>query len=440
MSSKIDLLKLKLSTYLIEIENYQAYKIESKIKKEVTNLYLTNLTNLNYQIIEIVEQSQWKIENLTKSNDYLTEITESLKIQNHTKVNTLTIILCDQQLKREISFNRENIIFINSENMINNLKAIFPQITMLKEDIEKPITKKKKNSGEHENFESSNDDVESDPKIQKKIQDFSTLLQTNNNVFVTWTLILLIIIPTLLLFSLSSLSEYSVRSEILLKLILGASDNKLIFIAHQYWRWFTYPFYSNEFYITFFACVFVWYYGKLSELIFKPWRLVLTILISVFIVGFVHSTTILNYPISGPIYIVCIILGSLFAYAFSNRSLTAFITRQKLFLPMMILLLFILMRLQYWQELIIYLLAFITGFFVSYALGYNDKKIVWDWTRLLAIVVPIILIGLGLVFYLFNKNLPVDFNGHFEATLEMYRKESLISEEFYQRIMQEVLR
>lgn len=442
MSTKIDLLKLKLSTYLIEIENYQPYKIDQKNKKQSYNSYFTNLTNEHYQIIEMIEYSQWKIENLTQSNQKLQEIKENLKIQNHTKINILTIILSENEIKKEVVFNRENIIFINNDNFINKLETIFNKITMLKDQEEKEVSNKK------ENFENEPDTVnypdaetiESDPKLQKKIQDFGTLLQ-NNNVMVAWTLILLILAPFLLVIFSKSLSNFGLYNSDLLKLLLGASENKLIFLGHQFWRWFTYPFVpeTNDMFtmpINIIVIFAIWHYGKLTEVLFKPWRLVLILLFSIFIIGLIHSTVVLNEILSGPVYLLWIILGSLYAYGFNNKGITSFITRKKLLAPTVLLALFVLKDMNKFYLVIMYALAFTMGFFVSYAIGFN-KDMKFDWKRLVAFILPTILIIAAVTFYLTNKNFPTDFKWYFRNTLAIYYDHfSIIGTDYYDRMMQ----
>lgn len=442
MSNKIDLLKLKLSTYLIEIENYQPYKIEQKIKKQSYNSYFTNLTNSHYQIIEMIEYSQWKIENLTQSNQKLQEIKDTLKIQNHTKINTLTIILTENEIKKEVGFNRENIIFINNDNFINKLETIFNKITMIKDQEESKISNKVDKT---ENLENDSDainypdaeTIESDPKLQKKIQDFGTLLQ-NNNVIVSWTLILLILAPLLLVLFSKNLSNYGLINSDILKLLLGASESKLVFIAYQFWRWFTYPFAPEANMVTMPLNIIVifaiWHYGKLAEILFKPWRLGLILLLSVFIVGLVHSTVVLNEILSGPAYLLWIILGSLYAYGFNTKGITSFIARKKLVAPTVLLAFFVLKDMRDFYLVIMYALAFITGFFISYAIGFN-KDMKFDWKRVVAFAFPAILIIASVIFYLTNKNLPTDFRAYFKGTLTIYHDDfSIISTDYYERM------
>lgn len=399
-----DILKMQLVEYFKQIEKYQIHEKRWQWRKgSQNNLFLINLFNKSYQIIKILDYrnqvTMWNSKDLKQNQLDIDKLRKNITTTNHSKLRVLTIVLTNVIHEPLFFSNHDSVVFVNSKTVIAQLKPIFSQIDQIE-----TLAFTENQNLEDEVFDPktvTSEDLKEGSQLQKRIKDFHNLT-TKQNVFLTYffafmPLLLPILIPFFLpqirdllqAKNMNSMSYGWIESQ----LILGASFKHLVFQAGQFWRWISYPLAGDNMFNLFISCMVIFYCGRLVESFYKPWKLLIIMLATTVIVGFVHSVvgsamysfrdTVTPNILAGPIFWGWAIVPPLYIFAFTKSDFSAFVVRRRLILPTIFLVITLLFLTDVERMIMPLGLTFFISFFISYFIGYNKQT--WDWRRFVAL-------------------------------------------------------
>jgi hypothetical protein len=369
-------LKLGLVHFLLKLYKYKANKASSE--------YVTYLENKNAQypliVLSTVEFDQVTIDQLAAT----------LRSAKHDKVNVLKIALNNDAKPAPDLIVIDNPIFYKDK-----LRELFPNIDKLHIEAANDVV--------DDNEELSPEDLSemlSDPEHaeNKELRELTAKIRSG---FTPVAWILFVMFMVLPIASLALTFWYGSKGSSYLSygsvsaLVFGGSDRNLTILAGQFWRIFTFGLNGGTGSI-FVAGVEVLIIGfliysvsKYTEAAIGSLRLFVGVFIAYVLTG-LFMTSVPKAITAGP-YVILATLFSMLGFSTSRKkSPITVISRSKMILPGIVLLLLPLFDSNFTNYLVLIVAAGVSGS-VMFLWNYNYKKVAFD------LAAPLIIIGVALI-------------------------------------------
>jgi len=441
----LDILGLQLVNYFISNQNYRPF-VPKDLKKELGEgeAYLVNKNSNNYHIIKIIKEDEFKRDRLKNKDIIIEYLRTQLAAEagfKDKKIRFLMIILNDDNCNETSESPAMDVIVATIDQIVRELTKFYPNIHKFVK-VDHP---KLENNNENEapnNQEISNSYGSRWEKItfQNRRYLSETLKKCSNaNLAVTW---LLFIIPAvmwlifIIVIGLSKDNWLSIDSN-LQNLIFGASFHNLIFGAHQYWRWFTYPFVGmDNFGIIPLSLIFsLWMFysiGRFIEGFYGWWKDLIIWIGAMVLTGALQSVVDTVSIMSGFIVFVWISLGAMLPFIWNYKLFKTPIMK-RFWMTILFIIAYWLIFDQQLHTLLYAMIAFGSGCLFASLVGYHNRKLTLFYS--FAPIAIFALIVFTVLCWWLNPYYAVDNNNFTFNTLSQYCKASLMSKTTMENIM-----
>lgn len=444
----LDILGLQLVDYFISHQDYRPFNVPKELKLQIKGeVYLTNKNNNNYHIIKIIKETNFNPHHLKNKDEVYEILHKQLTDEGVKNIRYLMVILNDDNQNENRMSPAVDVIIATSDKIVKELTKFYPSITkFIKIDL--PQIENETETNEETNEETSIGDNGGGTlsKNWKKVnfQNRRYLRETikkcsNANLAVTWFLFIIPIITFFTFYVIITLNQdgWLNLNANLRFLLFGGNYHNLIFGAHQYWRWFIYPFAGNDANplvpINLIFSLWMFYrVGRFIEGFYGWWKAIFIWVGAMILTGILQSVVDTIHIMSGFLIFSLISLGAMVPFIWNYKLFKTPIMTRFLVTLTLILIFWFITDLHV-TTLIHWMIAFATGWLFAALIGYHNRKIT-VYYAFSPIALGTLLLFAGLLWSL-NNYYPVDDNSYTLSVLKYYQHLGLISQNTINNIM-----
>ncbi|WP_250136697.1 hypothetical protein [Mesoplasma whartonense] len=379
----------KALIFFFQNQHYQA--LLSKLNKQKVFLYSSKMDVAIIKIAHHLDEA--------KDSEFTHLIGKLAKTRgvNKADLKVLEIYLDETKTNKfsEISPNHFLLVSTDQKYLRTQLTSFWAMSQTLdfsiQEDVKILDKKSKRNRQAVEDFDDLSS-VTNEADLQKKLSSFSMRFKKTPYYGSSIFLLLFIIVP-LIFQLLITIWGYDYTDDIA-KLFSGGTTYHLTFLGGQGWRVLTYGMsaLSSNWFVGFAIIILVGFsmYGllKLNEFYMSTWKFILSFLISYLLLGYFSSVLTPNYTTGSALPIYGMTLGMLALNVSGSKTLFAQVSKSKLILP--IIFLIILPIFVSGMEYIPILVGLCLGGATSFLFTYDYKNANWR----LSLPLVVLLIGI----------------------------------------------
>lgn len=439
----LDILGLQLVDYFISHQDYRPFNVPKDLKLHVKGeVYLTNKDSSTYHIIKIIKENNFNPHHIKNKDEVYEILHKQLTDEGIKDIRYLMVILNDDNQNENRMSPAVDVIIATSDKIVQELAKFYPSITnFIKIDL--PQLEIETDANEETNENNSGGTLSNNWKkvnFQNRRYLSETLKKcTNSNLAVTWFLFIIPIITFVVFLSVINLSpdswlalDYNRQH-----LLFGASYHNLIFGAHQYWRWLTYPFAGDDIDpsspINLVFSLWMFYrVGRFVEGFYGWWKAILIWVGAMILTGVLQSVVDDIHMMSGFWAFTLISLGAMLPFIW-NYKLFKTPIMSRFLMTILLMVIFWLVFDSQLVTLLYLMIAFVTGWLFASLIGYHNRKITIYYAFSPLAIGSLVLFA-GLIWGL-NNYYPVDDNNYTLQVLQQYQQLSLISQNTINNIM-----
>lgn len=417
---------------------YQHTKKYSKNNKSFIG-YFSELKN-DYQIILVNEKNY----NQKDKEIKLKKIKSKLAKKTYkTDWKILDIIISDKYLP--ISIN-ENVLTIqlSKKGYKSEIKNIFPDLDydadfdysdFLKDKTE--INQKVINNRNASDINKKNNSIKNvfvasnaSSRTMKKFKAFSNKAEIVKSYNFLFLLIFCNLLPLAILimstfyFRISYLAQSSV-----FVLIFGAANHDLIIGANQWWRIFTYPFITDNFFTIFLNIILLFISFRYVEIVIGKKNTTLLLFTLYPLIGLCFSMISYSTSLSGPLVLYGLVAGAAIATAYKKKDFGSILVKDRIVMMILYLIIsaFIFLMSGEIFTSVILALGLILGLSFGFLINHNYNQLGFMFYAPLAIIVSIFLLTIAITIYEAFKIIIPQENPNVEIALGIYKNWGLFS-------------
>ncbi|MGL5268425.1 MAG: hypothetical protein ACRC8P_01455 [Spiroplasma sp.] len=435
----LDVLGLQLVDYFINFEDYQPFNVPEKFREEAKGkVYLVNKKSKKYQVIKVIKQNIYDANEIKTKDDQVIDILKKDLVISETNFKMLILLLNTDGQNEFRQSPVVDMIIATPNKVVHELKKIFPSITK----VIKTDTLEKYHDEEKQDEEST--ELSARQKNWKKINfqnrrflKDALLKSTNPHLVITW-LIFVLPVASYVIFSVIIRSSPNVFQSGLdfniINLVFGASYRNLVFGAHQYWRWLTYPLVQLDSLALIFSLWMFYRVGRYIEGFYGLWKSLIIWISAVILTGVMQTTVDHIQFMNGFEVLSLISIGAMIPIIWNYRLFKSQVMAKLAFTFIFMLLFWMFFSGMQVITLLYWMIAIGSGWLLGAVVSYHNRKLTVFYAFSPVAIGLLVLFAILVVFlspyYRFdNQNFTL-------RTLEIYKNFNIVNQDFINWVMQ----